>query len=804
MRRLTQMMDQMNRTSRTTSESMSRAQSATTRFGGAVSSTSNRIGGFATRVTSLRVSADGLSASLRGMQSSLVGIASAYLGAQGAAKAFDATIGAAARYQQSEVAVKAIFNDDEKSNAYMKMVDKMAIDSPLLNSTEMLASSKSLVAMTKNVGELGKAWSIIERLMVLDPTQGTDGAAFALKEMWQGDSLSMVERFGLDKKKLNEIKKMAIPKQIAEINKMLDGMGITQKTVDAMGRTTLGYWAQIGERVGKFMRQIGNMGNSKLGAALGGIVKMFDNSEGTLNSLAAKIDEKLASIIDKAIAFGKFVWKWREPLMYAASAVGIFAGALIAIGTVSMLANPISLIAVAIASLSVGVKALYDNSKAVRGVISGISGAFKAVSEIFKNGLKGYGTARNLLEEAGLSDNQTRLVLKFSYSIKDAFDKLKAVFKSVTSIFGGEHKAALDVLGNAGFSDAQIKLIRKFGYGLKSAIDKVKSVFGGIGTLVSGGGTIDLLTALGFSSETASKLDGTIKGIVPKIAGLIPIVKAKFEEVKAYITEKVTQFSSVFGRLKEAFSSILTTISGIISNLWTVVQPYLSGLWNLLQILGDIATIVFINVIAPALSFVAQLFSTLWTIAQPIINGIAKGFELLTTVIKWLWDNALGPLVEFILTGVKGAFDILSGALAGVQGWFEKLSGWISTVYDNIKDFVGFISSVKMPDWLSSGISSTVSFVGNMLGGEKGGKKSHYSGLDSVPYDGYSARLHKGERVLTASENRQYSQNGGGSSNGAITIAKLADSIIVREDADITRIADKLVAKVLEKRGVTA
>ncbi|MFY0520350.1 hypothetical protein ACOMCU_21325 [Lysinibacillus sp. UGB7] len=58
--------------------------------------------------------------------------------------------------------------------------------------------------------------------------------------------------------------------------------------------------------------------------------------------------------------------------------------------------------------------------------------------------------------------------------------------------------------------------------------------------------------------------------------------------------------------------------------------------------------------------------------------------------------------------------------------------------------------------------------------------------------------------MLTSRENKEYSQGNGGSSNGAITIAKLADSIIVREDADIDRIADGLVTKILERRGVTA
>lgn len=34
----------------------------------------------------------------------------------------------------------------------------------------------------------------------------------------------------------------------------------------------------------------------------------------------------------------------------------------------------------------------------------------------------------------------------------------------------------------------------------------------------------------------------------------------------------------------------------------------------------------------------------------------------------------------------------------------------------------------------------------------------HYNGLDYVPFDGYNARLHEGERVLTKKENKEYSQ----------------------------------------------
>lgn len=66
---------------------------------------------------------------------------------------------------------------------------------------------------------------------------------------------------------------------------------------------------------------------------------------------------------------------------------------------------------------------------------------------------------------------------------------------------------------------------------------------------------------------------------------------------------------------------------------------------------------------------------------------------------------------------------------------------------------------------------------------------SHAYGLEYVPYNGYPAMLHQGEQVLTAEQARQ--------SRGGVNIAKLADSIIVREEADIDRIAQTLADKIV-------
>ena len=145
------------------------------------------LGGFESRTRgvtgSMRQMGGAINSQVKGMgglRSGLLGVAGAYLSVAAGVKAYSATLGAAMKHEASEVAIKAIFNDEGLSDSYLKMVDEMAIKSPLLNSKEMLASSKGIVAMTKDMDDLRGSWQIVEKLSVLDPSQGTDGAAFAL------------------------------------------------------------------------------------------------------------------------------------------------------------------------------------------------------------------------------------------------------------------------------------------------------------------------------------------------------------------------------------------------------------------------------------------------------------------------------------------------------------------------------------------------------------------------------------------------------------------------------------------------
>ncbi|MFG3434136.1 phage tail tape measure protein [Lysinibacillus fusiformis] len=588
------------------------------------------------------------------------------------AKLFNATIAEAAKFEQSRAVITAAFQDDNATKQYMKMVDKIAIDSPLLNSGDMFGSSKGLLTLSKSMPELENAWSIVERLIASDPTKSIDDAVRGLRELSSGDTQSLREVFNLDKNILNDVKGGSFEEQLKGLDKALNKMNISQKTVEAMGSTTLGRFNSMKERIGTFFRDIGGTSNTKLGDFLKSINDSIDKLD--VKSISDKLGNMLGKATDKAIGLYDLFLKWRKPIAYAVGAVATFLGALAVVGTISALANPIALIAMGIAAAAVGFKALYDNSETFRGIIDSIVGKVTTLWSAFKTG--------------------------------------------------------------------------------------------------GAGGLVDAIFGKGTSNT----------------------LKAKFDEIKAYIAEKVTQFKPIFENLKSAFSQAWSTVSDILSNAWSIIEPILSGLWSNIQTVGNIGEIVFNNVISPAISFLVQLFSTLWSIAKPILKILSLGFEALSAVIKWAWDNVLAPFVNFILTGVKNAFDNFSGALKIVQGWFETLSSWVSTAYGHVKDFIGFISSAKLPSWISKGINSTVNLAGKLLGSGDKPNGSHYHGLNSVPYNGYVASMHKNEKILTAQEAKAYDEGRSGNSGGVVITG---NNFTVREEADIEKVAYQL-AKLIE------
>ena len=216
--------------------------------------------------------------------------------------------------------------------------------------------------------------------------------------------------------------------------------------------------------------------------------------------------------------------------------------------------------------------------------------------------------------------------------------------------------------------------------------------------------------------------------------------------------------------------------------------------------------------------FVTQVdWEALWGAVNSLLDTISTyftpAFEILAqwvndTFIPWLDEiNELlqdESIRQGILDFITGLTDIATRSLNMATTIIEKMplfsdlvnavGGFVSgvqSVVDSILSGIQTLSSIlKTP--ATSAVDPTGSRTNSNRGAQyKTKKEGNAKGLPYVPYDGYETILHKGERVLTAQQNRQYNQ---GSSN--VSIPKLADTIIVREDADIDKIARALVKKI--------
>ncbi|WP_418039183.1 hypothetical protein [Paenibacillus xylanilyticus] len=185
-------------------------------------------------------------------------LAAGYLTAQTAASAFNKTIGAAAQYEMREVTLSAMFGSESKKNvnSFLGYLESRA-DVSQYSMDDFLDVGKSFVPTTKDLRQLERATNLAERLGAIDPEQGITGAAYALKEFFSGDAVSLVERFELPRSELNKIKNLPLKDQLDQLDKFLDKLGATNELIDAQSKTAMGQWRTAIGGVNRAFREMG-------------------------------------------------------------------------------------------------------------------------------------------------------------------------------------------------------------------------------------------------------------------------------------------------------------------------------------------------------------------------------------------------------------------------------------------------------------------------------------------------------------------------------------------------------------------
>ncbi|PFR91295.1 hypothetical protein COK39_22715 [Priestia megaterium] len=251
------MKDNMTKALKSAVKSIGSAQKATDTYRDSMGRLRDANGRFASSNRASISSMNGFKSATHGAIATIGTLTAGVLSAVGAYKTLQATVGEAMKMEQSQVTIDAMFDNKKLSKQYQDMLNSFAIKSPVLDSSEMFSNSKSFISQSKDVKQLEKMWNLTERLLAVDPKQGVEGAVMAMKELMSGDSQSMVERFEMPRKALNDIKNLPLDQQLTALDKLYNKMGMTNKLVTAMGSTSLGYITQIKEALSMKFRAVG-------------------------------------------------------------------------------------------------------------------------------------------------------------------------------------------------------------------------------------------------------------------------------------------------------------------------------------------------------------------------------------------------------------------------------------------------------------------------------------------------------------------------------------------------------------------
>lgn len=277
------------------------------------------------------------------------------------------------------------------------------------------------------------------------------------------------------------------------------------------------------------------------------------------------------------------------------------------------------------------------------------------------------------------------------------------------------------------------------------AIDAMGEFFSDLGEAVSeivssiGEWLSNLASSIaGFFENLFSNIGTWFKNITETIGNFFSELGENVSSAISEIWSKVVEWgTNMVNKAKEIAYGFVDTFVSFFKRLIQNVKDTISGMvdmitsWgtNLLNKAREIGT-GFTTAITSGLQKVGSFFADIFTdILDAVTNLGPKIFEVGKNVIMNLWE------------GMKSIFSsVVDWIISSLSKLFKPISDMLDNILSPVKNLFGKVGSA----------------VSGLFGG------SHSVGLDYVPYNGYVAELHQGERVLTREENEEYNRGRGG------------------------------------------
>lgn len=221
---------------------------------------------------------------------------------------------------------------------------------------------------------------------------------------------------------------------------------------------------------------------------------------------------------------------------------------------------------------------------------------------------------------------------------------------------------------------------------------------------------------------------------------------------RKFLDSVVNFFKQLPGRVKSFVSDTFNRVSEWARNMVNKAREMASNfLNNVVSFFQQLPGKVY-NYVSQALqkitTWVSDMKKKATEAAKGFLDEVVKWFKDLPGKIKEKVDDAIQAIKDKV-TGFKNAGkDIFNALWDGIKSVAGGIKDWVSGWVDEVK---GFLSG------LMRGFDDTISKANKAKDAASSVDGSHAGGLSYVPFDGYIAELHKGERVLTRQENQAYS-----------------------------------------------
>lgn len=391
----------------------------------------------------------------------------------------------------------------------------------------------------------------------------------------------------------------------------------------------------------------------------------------------------------------------------------------------------------------------------------------------------------------------------FTGNMEQFGDGIKGIISGIVETFADLGSNILSTIGDIG-SEILSKLgFDKAAEGFQNFFNKLSDLFGQIPELLSS--AID--TIVSFFTETIPNafnsaieaVQGFVDNIIEFFTVTVPDAFSTFvnETIPNAINSIVQWFEQLPYMIGYAIGELIGYFYLFATNLWTWITTELpliiediiqwfaqlpSRIWEWLTgVVTNVinwgvemynnAVLAASNFVNGAIEWISQLPSRIWAWLTTTVSNVISWGANMVSQARSVATNFVNSFISFITSlpsKVRGIIQQIPSKVSEIgsqlynagRNIFQSLWNGIKSIGDSIlgwvSDFAGKIGSFV--SGIIDGFKNIVSGANDAKSAAKSVNGSHANGLDYVPYNGYVAELHEGERVLTKQQNREYNE----------------------------------------------